>query len=167
MIGGVRSVFYFEGLARKMVHELKYHNIRAASGYIAHFMADYLTQENIPVDVLVPVPLHSRRLRERGYNQSLLLAREIAKLTGLQVVEGLVRTRYSQPQVKTPGAAARRENVRGAFSCEHDGVRGCRVLVIDDVVTSGATLDECARALKARDAQSVWGLTLAREVQKY
>lgn len=161
---GVRSVFYFEGPIKEAIYQLKYHNIRAAARFLATFMARYLTGETIPGDVVVPVPLHPRRLRERGYNQSALLAREVARLDGLAYSEALVRTSYSLPQVKASGLAARRENVKGAFTCARDSVKGRQVLLIDDVVTSGSTLDACALALKSQGAESVWALTLAREV---
>jgi ComF family protein len=116
-------------------------------------------------DVLVPLPLHRRRLRERGYNQSALLAAELSRLTGIELSEGaLVRRTATAPQAKTASLAERRTNIAGAFARGDDRLRGRRVLLVDDVTTSGATLEAGAEALRESGAESVWGLVLAREV---
>jgi len=117
----------------------------------------------MPADVLVPVPLHTARLRERGYNQAALLAREMSRRVGLAVDEQtLVRQRATAPQVELD-AAQRRENVRDAFHCSGNGLAGKRVLLIDDVCTTGATLEACAIALYDEgEARGVQALTLAR-----
>jgi len=113
----------------------------------------------------VPVPLHKTRLRERGYNQSALLARELGRIGRLPVVEDcLVRERKGLPQARTSSVDARRKNVRGVFTCRDSRLRDRQVLLIDDVATSGATLDACAAALRQSGATSVWALVLAREV---
>jgi len=113
----------------------------------------------------VPVPLHQKRLRERGYNQSSLLAKELSKLTNLPVFDNcLIRKRYAPPQVRTSALDERRSNVADAFACRDQRPRGKQVLLIDDVSTSGYTLDACAVVLKAAGAISVWGLVLAREI---
>jgi len=152
-------------VVRLAIHQLKYNDLRALAGLFARFLEDYLRDSPLPAEVLVPVPLHSRRLRERGYNQSALLARELAKLSGVPLSDGsLVRQRHTTPQARTSSLSERRENVSGAFSCRDGRLRGKRVLLIDDVSTSGATLDACARALKQVGAASVWGLALAREL---
>jgi predicted amidophosphoribosyltransferase len=110
------------------------------------------------------VPLHSKRLRQRGYNQAALLAGEIGRLTGLAVAEDrLVRQRDTIAQARTATALERRANVRDAFICRK-ALDGESVLLIDDVCTTGATLDACAMAVKNAGAGSVWGLTAAREV---
>lgn len=111
------------------------------------------------------VPLHPKRLRERGYNQSQLLAKELAKLSGLPLLEDcLIRVRHSTPQARTTTVSERRKNVAGVFSCPNQRLEGKKVLLIDDVSTSGATLDDCARALKEAGASLVWGLVLAKEI---
>ena len=113
----------------------------------------------------MPVPLHPKRLRERGYNQSSLLAKELGKLTSLPVVDDcLIRQRHALPQAKTSTVAERWSNVANAFTCRDRRLRDKPVLLIDDVSTSGATLDACAAALKAAGASSVWGLVLAKEI---
>jgi ComF family protein len=164
-IDGIRSPFRFDGVVRQAIHELKYKNLRAIAGLFARLLNDYLTTNPLPGEVVVPVPLHHKRLRERGYNQSQLLARELAKLNKLPLVDDcLVREYHSPPQARTASVEERRRNVAHAFSCRHQRLKGKQVLLIDDVSTSGATLDACARALKEDGASSVWGLVLAREI---
>jgi ComF family protein len=116
--------------------------------------------------VLVPVPLHPRRLKERGYNQSLLLVRELSRRNGAPVdASSLKRIIHTTPQARTSSSSERHRNMLGAFRCGSGIGKSKRVLlIIDDVSTSGATLDACARALKAAGAASVWGLTVAREI---
>ena len=164
-IDGIRSPFRFDGVIRQAIHELKYRNLRAVAGLFAQWLNDYLTSNPMPGEVLVAVPLHRKRLRERGYNQSNLLAQELGKLANLPVVEDcLIRERHALPQARTTTVDERRSNVAGAFSCRNQRLKGKQVLLIDDVATSGATLDACARALKEAGATSVWGLVLAREI---
>ncbi len=132
---------------------------------LARLLRDYLVTNPVPGEVLVPVPLHRRRLRERGYNQSSLLARELGKLISLPVEDDyLVRQKHALPQARTSNINERKSNVADAFICHDHRLRGRQVLLIDDVSTSGATLDACAAVLKAAGAASVWGLALAREI---
>jgi competence protein ComFC len=164
-IDGIRSPFRFDGVIRQAIHELKYRNLRALVGLLAQLLNHYLINNPVPGEVLVPVPLHSKRLRERGYNQSRLLAQQLGKLANLPVVDDcLVRQRHAPPQARTFTVDERRSNVADAFSCRDRRLEGKQVLLIDDVSTSGATLDACARALKQAGAASVWGLVLAREI---
>jgi competence protein ComFC len=164
-IDGIRSVFRFEGVVRRAIHELKYRNLKAISGCLAILMANYLKDNQVYGEVLVPIPLHLRRLRERGYNQSSLLARELGKLIVLPVIDdSLRRLKDSLPQARTTTVEERRRNVAKAFACRDDKLSGRGVILIDDVCTSGATLEACAKALKVAGAVSVWGLTLAREI---
>lgn len=150
---------------RQVIHKFKYDNFRALASPLARLLAGYWEARPLPVDIIVPVPLHARRLRERGYNQSALLAREMGKFIGLPAVEGaLLRLENTPAQVKAINAEMRRENVREAFACCDGVLQGKRILLIDDICTTGATLDSCAKALKRGGADSVWGLTLAREV---
>ena len=150
---------------RQTVYQLKYRNLRALAAPLARLMNNYLSANPLPGEALVPVPLHGKKLRERGYNQSGLLAKHLSKLTGLPLVDNcLVRQRQTPPQARTANVEERRNNVAGAFTCRNDDLRGRQVLLIDDVSTSGATLDACAWALKEAGVVSVWGLTLAREI---
>ena len=164
-IDGIRSPFRFDGVTRQAVYQLKYRNLRALAAPLAQLLNDYLITNPIPGEVLVPVPLHRKRVRERGYNQSSLLAREIGKLTNLPVADDcLIRRRHALPQARTSTVDERHSNVADAFSCRDQRLRDKQVLLVDDVATSGATLDACAAALKAAGATSVWGLVLAREI---
>jgi len=165
-IDGIRSPFRFDEVIRKAIHELKYRNLKAISPCLAELLADYLKENPLPGEALVGVPLHPRRLRERGYNQSSLLARELGRRIGLSMIEDcLIRVKQAQPQVRAVDVEERRKNVADAFVCRDERVRGKQIILIDDVCTSGATLESCAAALKNTGATSVWGLTLAREIR--
>ena len=164
-IDGVRSPFRFEGVIRQAIHQLKYRNLRALAPLLAKLLSEYLTTNPIPGEILVPVPLHKRKLRERGYNQSQLLARELGKLITLPVVDDcLIRQQYAPPQARTSNVEERRRNVANTFICRDNRLQDKQVLLIDDVATSGATLNACASALKAAGATSLWGLVLATEI---
>ncbi len=164
-IDGIRSPFRFDGVIRQAILQLKYRNLRALAAPLAKLINIYLVNNPLPGDVLVPVPLHRKRMRERGYNQSYLLAKELSKLIHLPVIDScLIRQRHALPQARTATVEERQKNVAEAFTCRDDSVRDKQILLIDDVSTSGATLDACAAALKAAGATSVWGLVLAREI---
>jgi ComF family protein len=161
---GARSLYLYQGTVREAVHALKYNHLSALARPMAEMMAVYLEAEALPVDLVVPVPLFGRRQRLRGYNQSALLARELARLGGLPLAErGLARRRDTPPQARSVDAEARRRNVAGAFAADGRRVEGRRVLLVDDVMTTGATLDACAQALRQVGVASVWALTFARE----
>ncbi len=161
-IDGIRSVAYFGGNLRQAIHRFKYDGIQALAGPLAQFLAEYQADHQLPADVIVPVPLHPDREAERGYNQAALLSRALASRLELPTIEtALARVRATIPQV-TLNALQRRSNVAGAFRARNMHVAGQRVLLIDDVCTTGATMDACAQALKAEGVQSVWGLALAR-----
>jgi ComF family protein len=152
---------------RQAIHQPKYRNLRALAVPLAKLLNDYPATNPVPGDVLVPVPipLHRKRLRERGYNQSHLLAKELDKLIKLPVIyDYLIRKRYAPAQTKTTTVDEQRSNVVNASTYHDYRLKDKQVLLIDDVSTSGATLDTCAAALKATGATSVWGLVLAREI---
>jgi ComF family protein len=164
-IDGIRSPFKFDTLIREAVHQLKYKNMRSLAAPLAILIEHYLSKNPLPGQVLVPVPLHPKRLRERGFNQSELLARELGKLSHLPVSTNfLVRTRYLRPQARTKSVDDRRQNVKNAFSCTALAFPFTEVLLVDDVSTSGSTLDACAAALKYSGVLSVWGIALARDI---
>ncbi|MFC1919775.1 ComF family protein [Chloroflexota bacterium] len=150
-IDGIRAPFYFDGVIRDAIHSFKYRNLRALARPLAGFLADYLKSDHIMGDVLVAVPLHRSRLRERGYNQSALLVTELCKRTGIPEERGLLtRHQDTPPQARIGSADLRRQNVTDVFSCTDKRFKGRRVLIVDDVCTSGATLDSCATALNGQ-----------------
>lgn len=162
-VDAIRAPFLFDGAIQKAVHGLKYRNLRAAAPKLGELMGEFLTSARIPGDVLVPVPLPSSRLRQRGYNQAELLASEVSKTTGLQVDNRiLARVRNTPTQVGTAGREERRRNVEGSFQA-NPGLKGASIIVVDDVATTGSTISACASALKSAGAASVWELVLARE----
>jgi len=113
-------------------------------------------------DLVAPVPLHPRRLQARGYNQSLLLARDLSRFRNLDLdPAALVRVRDTTPQARLSGAE-RRENIRGAFAADPARADGRGVLLVDDVMTTGATVGECAAVIRAAGAAAVHVLTVAR-----
>lgn len=162
VIEKIRSVALFDGVLREAIHQFKYQRLSSLAEPFGELLADYWRAEQLAADWLIPVPLHPSRERDRGYNQSELLARGLARRVKAPVSStGLRRTRVTAVQM-TLNAAQRRENVAGAFECGEARVRGARVVLIDDVGTTGATLDACAQAVLKAGAASVMGLTLAR-----
>lgn len=161
----VRAPYEFRGSARRIVHDLKYRNVRIAVPYIARLLAAYLERNPYPVDALCPVPLHPRRERSRGFNQSELIARELSNITDIPVdATALRRTRNTPPQVSMESPAERQQNIAEAFECSTD-VDTRRYILIDDVVTTGSTMSDCAQALKDAGALNVWGIAFARQAQ--
>jgi len=161
-IDGIRSAVLFEGPLREAIHHLKYNGRTSLAGPLGSLLIVHWQARPLPADVIVPVPLHPARLRERGYNQSTLLAEQLGKACDLPVVEAaLTRIKATLPQV-TLNAEQRKANVQEAFEARADLVQGRQIVLIDDVCTTGATLDACSHALKQAGAKSVWALTLGR-----
>lgn len=162
-IQGIRAPYLMEGLVSDAVHSFKYRNYRVAAPTLALALSQYLNNNPLPGDILAPVPLHRKKLRERGYNQAGLLARELAKETGLPFDGNLLaRTRHAPAQASSGSRQQRRDNIEGAFECRR-ALAGQSIILVDDVCTTGSTLNSCARALKEAGAGPVWGLALARE----
>lgn len=149
----------YEFPVREMVHALKFRARFDLVGYLAGRLDAALLRTDW--DVVVPVPITARRLRERGFNQAVLLARPVARRLGVPLHGQRVVKDRDTPQQVGLDQAERRRNLRGAFRAL-DRFDGARVLVVDDVMTSGATLDEMAAALKAAGAAHVGNLVLAR-----
>jgi ComF family protein len=166
-----RAPLEYSGPVRQAVHAFKYRGCTALAAPLAEWLREYSRHDDagIPlneISVIVPVPLHSLRRWRRGYNQSALLAREFGELTNIPVLEILRRVRHTQPQIALD-AIHRADNVRGAFAlderrAQQEYSRFQSVLLIDDVATTGATLEECACVLKAGGVQTVYALTFAR-----
>jgi ComF family protein len=159
-----RSSFIYRDRARTIVHTFKYSYVSALARPMASLMAEALV-ENFPrTAVLVPVPLSTRRERVRGYNQAKLLASELNRITGHPLGEkALVRVRSTSPQVRQD-AVSRHANMRGAFKAREAILpAGASVVLIDDVITSGATVEACAQALREIGISDVFALAFARE----
>jgi ComF family protein len=151
----------YEGTLRKLIHLYKYGGIQPLAGPLGSFLTSALPRDE-RFDVVVPMPLHWWRRWRRGFNQSELLARGVARRVGLPVVSMVRRNRATAPQAGLTNAK-RRVNVSGAFTVKRRfSTRGLRVLLVDDVFTTGATASACAAAFKKAGAVYVAVLTLAR-----
>jgi len=163
-LDGLISPFVFRGTIRQAVIQLKYHNLRAIAPLLGSLLWDCWSARPAPADILAAVPLHKKRLRRRGYNQSQLLVNQLSRLSGIPCAKSLVKIQNTPSQVEAQHTRARRVNVEKAFLVAGDEFHGKKVLIVDDVATTGATLDSCATALKEAGALTVRGLTLAREI---
>lgn len=163
-LAGIRAACVYEGVARRVIHSFKYRHRRSLAAPLARLAEQELRSRPLRLDLLVPVPLHPRRFAERGYNQSALLAEKLGEALGAPVADLLERRRETAAQAGLR-ASARRANVREAFHCKDGSVlRGQRVGIVDDVCTTGATLEDCARALREAGCSSAWGIVVARDL---
>ena len=155
-------------LAKKIIHALKYSFVKEMAEVFGVVLErEQLNLKKLGANVIVPVPLHARRLRERGFNQSALIAEKISALAGAPVREGiLIRKSSRRPQAEIRKRAEREKNTKGIFECvghQVSDIRGKTILLVDDVATTGATLKECARVLKNAGAAKVISFTLAQD----
>jgi ComF family protein len=158
----IYAVAYSAGVLRRAIHRLKYVGQTQLAEPLGALLADWWLAHPLRVDLLAPTPLHPARERQRGFNQATLLARRLSRAAGIPCAEHLVRRqRDTRPQVGL-NARERAQNVAGAFIADAGAVAGRRILLIDDVCTTGATLEACATALRAAGAADVWGLVVAR-----
>jgi ComF family protein len=160
-----RGALLFDGTTRALIHQFKYSGkvmLRRPLAQLAAVHLDSLVAA-LDADLIVPVPLHIKRLRQRGFNQAVLLGEVFAQRWSLPLQRNnLQRSRWTEPQVNLT-AAARAENVRGAFTLADPAiVAGKRVLLVDDVYTTGSTVKECSRVLRNSGAGEVAVLTVAR-----
>ena len=161
-IDGIRSAAHFQdNPIRSAIHNLKYQGRKVIAETLAAILAEAYRFYKLKADVLIPVPLHRSRYKERGFNQSLLLAKELGRLVDRPVDAAMLyRIRDTGYQMEMK-AHERHQNVADAFACRKP-VTHQNILLIDDVCTTGATLDFCAMSLKMNGASAVWGLTLAK-----
>lgn len=150
------------GAGRDLVHALKYRGELAAARPLAALVEAATRELGVPGDaVVVPVPLHPRRRRKRGFNQALEIARPAARALGLECAPRLLRRIRDGPASWSRTARGRERTVRGAFRAP-EAARGRRVVLVDDVWTTGATLASCARALGRRGAREIYAVTATR-----
>ena len=154
-LDGYTAAYVYNDVSAAMIKKLKYSSAR----YLARPLADAL---NIPdgweIDAVVPVPLHYRRIAERGFNQSELIAKRLSERLGLKYDDTLLVRRYDTKQQTRMTAAGRRRNLKGAFLAD-EKCEGLNVLLIDDVRTTGSTLSECAKTLKKNGCAKVYAAT--------
>ncbi|MDE2901331.1 MAG: ComF family protein [Chloroflexota bacterium] len=160
----VLAPFEMKGAAQTAVHRLKYNGVRGLASVMGIAMAQHLERHGVSPNLIVPVPLHPSRQRERGYNQAELLAREVGSWLKVPVDTGLLaRTESAGPQARSASREERLANVAGAFRARREAI-GRSIVIVDDVTTTGATLQECAAVLRQAGARRAWGLTFAREI---
>ena len=164
---GAYAPYRYEGPVVEAVHRLKYGQKTFVANSVGPLLAEFVkTRFKNPRSFLtIPVPLHPKRLRERGFNQSLLLAKHIAKkFNGELDFLSLIRTKYTRSQT-TLSKKERQQNVKSAFHLKTpEAVRKKTILLVDDVATTGNTLNECARVLTSGGAEAVFCVTLAKAV---
>lgn len=156
---GVQVAFRFEGVVKELIYKLKYLSDRAVARFLAAEMAQIIDRSQF--DLILHVPSDGRALRQRGYNQAHLIARELARQLDLPQEAALLRTKHS-PQVGL-SRSQRLAAVRDNFVVLPRLIENKRLLVVDDVLTTGATLSECARVLKSAGARSVWSAVAAKK----
>lgn len=159
---GARSWGIYQGLLRDGLLELKYKRNLGLGEALAEHLKTRLFAEEWEVDMIVPIPLGRKRRKERGYNQAEILARPLSWQTGLPINSGaIIRQRETRSQVEL-SRKEREENVAGAFRAFPKEVDGKNILIVDDVMTTGATLNAAAAALKTAGAAKVYALTVGR-----
>lgn len=158
----------YDDVARTAIHQFKFHHKTSLAKPFAHLIHDRLSCDfdMTTYQAILPVPLHPRRRRQRGYNQSEMLARELSQMLHLPLMRGILRRiRQTNEQALLADRPSRHVNIRDAFQVvQPTSVKGKALVLVDDVVTTGATVSECARMLKQAGAESVLVLTIARRV---
>ncbi len=165
MVDEMLAVFEFEeaGALPTVIHQLKYGGMSTLGVELGRFLGKRLLDslDDPSSCLLVPVPLHSVKLRERGYNQSLVLCKGIAEITDIPIASFLKRTRYTRSQTKL-SREERQENVAGAFEVPRNvSIEGKTLILVDDVITTGATTAECARALRNHGPKKIFATAIA------
>ena len=156
---------FYEGDVRASLLRYKFHGVTAYARVYADFIQKCIDENAISCDSITWVPLSRRRLRTRGYDQAELIARELAARMGLPCGRLLVKTVNNRAQSRTGSAEKRRANAAGVYACPcPEKVQGKRVLLVDDIITTGATVSECARVLKAAGCEEVFAAAAAVRV---
>jgi competence protein ComFC len=163
-ISMVRSLGRFDDYYKELIHRFKYGKKIPLGKRLARRLGRTVNDDSVFSEsgFLIPVPLHKSRYRERGFNQSEILADEISKATGLSVLKNVLKRKKNTKDQTNLSREQREENVRGAFVVNRpEMIKGKNIILVDDVITTGATLNECARMLKQAGAEKVFGMTIA------
>jgi len=156
---------YHIGAAGALIRELKFKRNKKIAKFLADLLASYL--KKLPLDLsdyeILAIPLSAARQRERGFNQAELIAEKLSPLVSVPILlGGLTRTKHNTPQSEIRGRKERLRNIAGAFSADAELVSGKNIILLDDVITSGATMLEATRALKSAGAKKIIGLAAAK-----
>ncbi|OGO77298.1 MAG: hypothetical protein A2Y23_02685 [Clostridiales bacterium GWB2_37_7] len=156
------SCFRYKAMGKTIIHKLKYESCKEVSHTLARLMHQKLKDENIVVDAVVPVPIHSRKEEARGFNQALLIAEKIAAMSDVPLWDCITRTKETQEQFKLD-KIHRILNVHNAFCIKmlYNDEEYNSVLLVDDVYTTGSTVDECSRILKQQGIEKIFVITAA------
>jgi len=167
--GLIVATSYANSFVSHAIHLYKYRFVPDLHTSLGNLLVKAFQKTDIPLpDIIIPIPLHPRRLRWRGFNQSFLLARHLSKKLlpqfEIPLKECLVRNRYTSPQMEIKNYHSRKQNLAGAFSmAEKEDVKNKTVLLVDDVATTGSTISECAKVLKKAGAKEVFAIVIARQ----
>lgn len=162
-VSAIRAAALYADPLSQAIHRFKYEGRPELHEPLGQLLAGYWRNRSATVDLTAAVPLHANRLRERGFNQSDLLAAVLCREAQLPLLQpGILRRERDTQQQMLLGPAERRSNVQDAFHWSGPPLHGCKVLLIDDVATTGSTLEACAEVLLAAGASKVWALTVAR-----
>ena len=160
--GIIAALYYKEGPTKEIIHNIKYNSVTELAPILGKAMAKALKINLAKKDILITfAPLHPRRLAQRGFNQAELLAEVIAKESKLKLANLLLKKKNTKQQVELKGGK-RRKNLAGVFTFKKCNIRGKTIIIVDDVTTTGATLNECAKVFKEKGAKVIWGLVVAR-----
>ena len=164
-----RSIGIYDKVLKKCIHLFKYHGEKKLAKPLGKLMVDYLLKNNEfknKLDLIIPVPLHKNDLKKRGFNQSVLLGKVIGNYFSIPVGESVLIKKNLTPFQVNLSKKEREKNILRAFSVEKpEEIKGKNILILDDVFTTGATVEECAKELMKARAKNVFVLTLARTVQ--
>lgn len=156
------SCFAYSGMGKELIYKFKYEGKTQLAGTIAELMAERLRNEMLEIDAIVPVPIHKNKLEARGFNQSYIIAQELGKRLRKPLIPCLVRTKETKEQYNLD-KAQRYVNIIGAFSVElmYNIDKYKSILLVDDIYTTGSTVNECSKVLKKHGARKVYVITAA------
>lgn len=152
----------YEGAVRESLHRYKFSGVTAYARTYGEIIGKCIDENQFSCDIITWVPLSRKRLRRRGYDQARLIAEELARNLHIESKALLKKVKHTKPQSRTGNAGMRKANAAGAYAClDAEAAKGKRILLVDDIVTTGATLSECARILKAAGAAEIIGAAAA------